>query len=199
MFQATVARRGSARPSVAEQPDYPGDEVTMAATNDRSGVIALLTHPRFALGARVVLGCIFIVASLDKIIHPELFARTVYNYQLLPEVAVNVVALWIPWLELVAGVCLVLGLWVRGSVLVLIGLLVVFLGALGFNIARGLDVACGCFSTTSKDSVTALTLLRDSLFLVVALYLFWFHHVRGMEPRFFLGRPVSPTPSHPAD
>ncbi|HYR03573.1 MAG TPA: MauE/DoxX family redox-associated membrane protein [Syntrophobacteria bacterium] len=156
----------------------------MAAANGKSHVIALPTHPTLALAARVVLGCIFIVASLDKIIHPELFARTVYNYQLLPEVAVNVVALWIPWLELVGGVFLLLGFWIPGSVLLVTGLLLVFLGALGFNLARGLDVACGCFSTSSKDPVTGFTLLRDSLFLVVALYLFWFHHVRGMESRF---------------
>lgn len=166
----------------------------MAATDGRSGVTALLTHPRGALAARVVLGCVFLVASLDKIIHPELFARAVYNYQLLPEVAVNVVALWIPWLELVAGLFLLLGFWVRGSVLLLIGLLLVFVGALGFNLARGLDVACGCFSTTSKDPATAFTLLRDSLFLVVALYLFWFHQVRGMEARF---SPAGVFPSRP--
>jgi uncharacterized membrane protein YphA (DoxX/SURF4 family) len=156
----------------------------MAATNGRSGVSTLLTHPTLALAARVALGSIFIVASLDKIIHPELFARTVYNYQLLPEVAVNFVALWIPWLELVGGVLLLLGLWVQGSVFLLTGLLLVFLGALGFNLARGLDVACGCFSTGTKDPMTALILLRDSLFLVVALYLFWLHHVRGVESRF---------------
>jgi uncharacterized membrane protein YphA (DoxX/SURF4 family) len=156
----------------------------MAAANGKTRIIALLTHPTLALAARVVLGCTFIVASLDKIIHPELFARTVYNYQLLPEAAVNVVALWIPWLELVGGVLLLLGFWIPGSVLLLTSLLVVFLGALGFNLARGLDVACGCFSTSSKDPVTAFTLLRDSLFLLVALYLFWFHHVRGTESRF---------------
>jgi uncharacterized membrane protein YphA (DoxX/SURF4 family) len=156
----------------------------MAAMNGRSHAIPLLIHPRVALTARVILGCVFIVASLDKIIHPELFARTVYNYHVLPEVAVNVVALWISWLELVAGLCLLLGFWVRGGVLLLTGLLLAFLGALGFNLARGLDVACGCFSTTSKDTVTALTLVRDALFLVVALYLLWFHHVRGMEARF---------------
>ena len=156
----------------------------MTAVDGKSRVIALLTHPALALAARVVLGSIFIVASLDKIIHPDLFAQTVYNYQLLPEVAVNVVALWVPWLELVGGVLLLLGLWVQGSVFLLTGLLLVFLGALGFNLARGLDVACGCFSTSSKGPVTAFTLLRDSLFLVVALYLLWFHHVRGMESRF---------------
>ena len=160
----------------------------MAAANGKSRVIALLTHPTLALAARVVLGSVFIVASLDKIIHPELFARTVYNYQLLPEVAVNVVTLWIPWLELVGGAFLLLGFWVRGSVILLTGLLLVFLGALGFNLARGLDVACGCLSTSSKDPVTALTLLRDSLFLVVALYLVWFHQVQGMGARVSPGR-----------
>jgi uncharacterized membrane protein YphA (DoxX/SURF4 family) len=177
---------GSAQ-KVADKDSWQqaGDDASMAAKDGKSSAIALLTHPTLALAARVVLGCIFIVASLDKIIHPELFARTVYNYQVLPEVAINVVALWIPWLELVGGVCLLLGFWVRGSVLLLTGLLLVFLGALGFNLARGLDVTCGCFSTSSKDSVTALTLLRDSVFLVVALYLFWLHHVRGMESRFF--------------
>lgn len=169
----------------------------MATANGKSSLIALLTQPTLALAARVLLGSIFIVASLDKILHPGLFARAVYNYQILPDPAVNVVALWLPWLEVVAGVSLVLGFWARGSILVLTGLLVVFLGALGFNLARGLDVACGCFSTRSKGPTGALTLLRDSLFLLVALYLFWLHHVRGVESRFSLGRLVPPTPSRP--
>jgi uncharacterized membrane protein YphA (DoxX/SURF4 family) len=163
----------------------------MAATNRRFGVVSLLTHPNIALAARVLLGCIFIAASIDKAIHPEPFARAVYNYRLLPDAAVNVVALWLPWLELVGGVLLVIGVWVRGSIVVLIGLLVVFLGALGFNLARGLDVACGCFSTRSRDPVTVFTLLRDSLFLLVAVYLFWLYQVRGVESRYSLGRLAS--------
>ncbi len=160
----------------------------MAATNRKFSAISLLTHPTVALAARLLLGCIFIAASLDKIVHPEPFARGVYNYRLLPDAAVNVVALWLPWLELMGGALLVVGVWLRGSILVLTGLLVAFLGALGFNLARGLDVACGCFSTRSKDPVTVFTLLRDSVFLLVALYLFWLHQFRGVEPRYSLGR-----------
>jgi uncharacterized membrane protein YphA (DoxX/SURF4 family) len=160
----------------------------MASTNGKRGVVSLLTHPNIALAARLLLGCIFIVASIEKVIHPEPFARAVYNYRLLPDAAVNVVALWLPWLELVGGVLLVIGVWLRGSIVVLIGLLVVFLGALSFNLARGLDVACGCFSTRSGDPVTVFTLLRDSLFLLVALYLFWLHQLRGVESRYSLGR-----------
>jgi hypothetical protein len=57
----------------------------------------LLTHPLTALVLRIVLGCVFIYASLDKIRHPDLFAEAVYNYQLLPEVAINLWAIWLPW------------------------------------------------------------------------------------------------------
>lgn len=163
----------------------------MASTNGKRGVLSLLTHPTVALAARLLLGSIFIAASLDKVIHPEPFARAVYNYRLLPDVAVNVVALWLPWLELMGGALLVVGVWLRGSILVLTGLLVAFLGALGFNLARGLDVACGCFSIRSKDPVTVLTLLRDSLFLIVALYLFWVYQFRGVESRYSLERLLS--------
>lgn len=156
--------------------------------NGKRGVLCLLTHPTVGLAVRLLLGCIFVAASIDKVIHPEAFARAVYNYRLLPDVAVNVAALWLPWLELMGGVLLVVGVWLRGSILVLTGLLVVFLGALGFNLGRGLDVACGCFSTRSNDPVTVLTLLRDSLFLLVALYLLWLYQFRGVESRYSLRR-----------
>ena len=147
-----------------------------------------LTHPITALVLRMVLGCVFIYASLDKIRHPDLFAEAVYNYQLLPEVAVNLVAICLPWLELLSGSLLVLGLWVQGSILILSGLMVVFIGALGINLARGLDVHCGCFITQSTDSITILTLFRDSLFLLLAFYLFWLYQIRGIETKFSLAQ-----------
>jgi uncharacterized membrane protein YphA (DoxX/SURF4 family) len=147
-----------------------------------------LTHPTTGLLARIIVGCVFIYASLDKIMHPELFAEAVYNYQLSPEVAVNVVALWLPWLELLSGVLLVLGVWVRGSSLILSGLMLVFLGSLGINLARGLDIHCGCFTTQGSDPMTILTLFRDSLFLFFALYLFWLYQVKSAPVKFSLSR-----------
>jgi uncharacterized membrane protein YphA (DoxX/SURF4 family) len=147
-----------------------------------------LTHPITAFVLRIVLGCVFIYASLDKIRHPDLFAEAVYNYQLLPEVAVNLVAICLPWVELLSGSLLVLGLWMQGSILILSGLMVVFIGALGINLARGLDVHCGCFITQSTDPITILTLFRDSLFLLLAFYLFWLYQIRGIETRFSLNR-----------
>jgi uncharacterized membrane protein YphA (DoxX/SURF4 family) len=148
----------------------------------------LLTHPLTAFVLRIVLGCVFIYASLDKIRHPDLFSEAVYNYQLLPEVAINLWAIWLPWLELLSGVLLILGLWVQGSVLVISGLLLVFLGALGINLARGLDIHCGCFTTQSAHTMTVLDLFRDALFLLLAFSLFWLYQIKSVQVKFSLSR-----------
>lgn len=160
----------------------------MTSANGKIGLRTWLTHPTTALVLRIVLGCVFIYASLEKIKHPDLFAEAIYNYQLLPDMAVNLVAISLPWLELLSGSLLVLGLWKEGSILILSGLMLVFIGALGINLARGLDVHCGCFITQSTDPITIFTLFRDSLFLLLALYLFWLYQIRGIEGRSSLER-----------
>ncbi len=160
----------------------------MTSTNGKIGLTTWLTHPITAFVLRMFLGCVFIYASLDKIRHPDLFAEAVYNYQLLPEMAVNLVAICLPWLELLSGILLVLGLWMEGSILILSGLMVVFIGALGINLARGLDVHCGCFITQSSDPITILTLFRDSLFLLLAFYLFWLYQMKRVQVKFSLSK-----------
>ena len=147
-----------------------------------------LIHPNTALLVRILLGFVFIYASLDKVSRPDLFAEAVYNYQLSPEVAVNLVALWVPWLELLSGALLILGLWVQGSILILSGLMVLFLSALGINLARGLDIHCGCFTTQGTDPMTVLTLFRDSCFLLLTLYLFWLYQIKSVPVKFSLSQ-----------
>ena len=160
----------------------------MNSVNGKVGVHNWLTHPAVGLMARIVLGGVFIYASLDKIRHPELFAEAVYNYQLSPGVAVNLVAIWLPWLEFLCGVLLVLGLWVGGSILILSGLLLVFLSAIGINLARGLDIHCGCFTTQGSHSMNIFTLFRDLSFLFLALYLFWLYQIKSVRVKFSLSR-----------
>lgn len=129
------------------------------------------TRTAVTLPARLLLGLVFIYASFDKLLHPAEFADAVYRYQLLPASLVNPVAIVLPWLECLLGLSLVLGIGLPGSALLSAALLTVFLAALGFNLARGLDVNCGCFSTGGDDPATFLTLLRDGLLLVPAVVL----------------------------
>lgn len=123
---------------------------------------------------RLILGAIFIVSSVGKIHDPGAFAKIVYNYQLLPDVLINLVAIILPWLELMLGICLMGGFRLPGAVALANGLLVVFFGALVFNVARGLDVHCGCFSTSTEgDPATTWYLIRDAAFLLMGGYLFY--------------------------
>lgn len=128
---------------------------------------------------RILLGVVFLYASFDKILRPALFAQAVYNYQILPDAAVNLTALVLPWLELLIGICLVAGIWLPGAAVISTGLMTIFIAALVFNQIRGLDIHCGCFSAESTDGpVGILTVLRDVAFLAmsvyVTLYLFFF-------------------------
>jgi uncharacterized membrane protein YphA (DoxX/SURF4 family) len=121
---------------------------------------------------RLLLGLVFVYASYDKILHPQAFARAVFNYQLVPDSAVNLIALILPWFELLLGLCLLFGVLLPGATVAGTGLLVVFLGALVFNQIRGLDVHCGCFSTEAREGPTGPgTVLRDIGFFAVSLYL----------------------------
>ncbi|MCK5484559.1 MAG: DoxX family membrane protein [Desulfobacterales bacterium] len=126
------------------------------------------------LAARLILGGVFIFASIDKIIHPAAFAETVYNYQILPDTLITLTAMILPWLELILGIFLVLGLWLPGAALLINLLMVTFFGSLVFNLSRGLDIHCGCFSTSQESTSLCMCLyvIRDGMFLLLGLYLF---------------------------
>jgi rhodanese-related sulfurtransferase len=129
---------------------------------------------------------IFIYASIDKIAHPAAFAKDVYNYQILPDALINLTALLLPWLELFLGVCLLTGIWLPGAVLAVNGLLLLFLAAFVFNLARGLDVNCGCFGASGlgPSMSTGGYLLRDVCFLALGVFLFFgvFRHRSPERP-----------------
>lgn len=63
-------------------------------------------HSFISLCARLILGAIFVYASIDKILHPDAFAKAVYNYQILPHAFINPTAMVLPWLELILGIFL---------------------------------------------------------------------------------------------
>ena len=124
------------------------------------------------LAARLILGGVFVFASIDKILHPAAFAEAVYNYQILPDNLINLTAIVLPWLELVLGSLLIIGVWLPGSILICNLLLLTFIAVLIYNLARGLDIHCGCFSTEpSQDPLSIWTIVRDAVFLVPAVYL----------------------------
>ena len=148
-------------------------EQTLFATNQSSqGHWTRIT----ILLSRLSLGGIFVYASYGKIIHPVPFAEIVFNYQILPDILVNLASLFLPWFELIVGLSLITGIWLHGAVLTCNALLLIFFTTLVFNMARGLDIDCGCFSTSigpSSGGQMLWYLFRDGFFLFIGLFLLY--------------------------
>ncbi|HUP63218.1 MAG TPA: MauE/DoxX family redox-associated membrane protein [Thermoanaerobaculia bacterium] len=111
----------------------------------------LITHPWLTVCVQIALGAIFVVAALPKIADPPSFAHLVYNYRLLPGSLINLTALVMPWIELIAGLALIAGVWAAAARGVIAGLLVLFMTAIAINLARGNAIDCGCFDVSAVD------------------------------------------------
>ncbi len=119
-----------------------------------------LSSPWLTIRVQFVLAAVFVVAAVGKIADPPGFAHEVHNYALLPGFAINALAIVLPWLELVCGLALFVGLARRSAARILGLLLVVFVIALGINLLRGRPVDCGCFGTSKVERTTSER-LRD--------------------------------------
>ncbi|MBF0258650.1 MAG: DoxX family protein [Desulfamplus sp.] len=121
---------------------------------------------------RIIMGAVFLYASYDKILNPEAFAKAVYSYQILPDTLVNFVAISLPWLEFLLGFCLITGIWLPGTTIMITLLMTIFIGAMIFNMSRGLNIHCGCFSTDITQGPAGTgTVIRDIAFLMCSIYL----------------------------
>ena len=116
------------------------------------------------------LALVFLAASLPKLIHPAEFAVAIYRYQMVPHPLINALAVFLPWLELVCALALGLRPALRRGALVLVlAMLAVFTAAIGINLYRGIDIACGCFSVQAgRGHLGWWSLLRNTALLAAA-------------------------------
>ncbi|MFT3831677.1 MAG: MauE/DoxX family redox-associated membrane protein [Opitutaceae bacterium] len=122
---------------------------------------------------RLALAALFVAAAIVKIADPAAFHDAIRTYRVLPAPLTAVVALWLPWLELCAGLAL---LWPRqrtAALWLILALTMVFLGALGQAAWRELDIVCGCFGRPAAVRGAAYLeyLGRDVALLLVTTWL----------------------------
>lgn len=123
---------------------------------------------------RIVLGALFIYASADKILYPEQFAEAVRNYQMVPLPLVNLFALALPWVEVIAGICLLNGFKTQSSNTVIFLLTCMFTVGVISAMARGIDIHCGCFSMEGGRKVGSKMLAEEGLLLAMCAIVFYF-------------------------
>jgi len=135
----------------------------------RTKIIKIFKSKGIQLTARLILGIIFIYASIDKIAFPAEFAKIIKSYNILPDFFVVPTSFVLPWIELIFGIFLVIGLFVNESALVLTSFLAIFLIAIIIRSTKGPIEDCGCFGNISflfgKASYFKL-IIRDLFFML---------------------------------
>ncbi len=128
------------------------------------------TWDNLFLIVRWLIAAIFIFAGITKILHPENFARDIDNYRMLPYLLVTIMAIILPWLEILCGIFLIIGKWEKGAAFMLLILTLMFLIAMSSAIFRELDITCGCFAMTAEGTKVGMTrLVQDSILFGIIL------------------------------
>lgn len=132
------------------------------------------------LVSRWILGLTFIYASYNKILFPADFAKIIYGYDLFPHALINLIAIILPFLQLVAAVALISGIYPRSAVAIINILLAAFIILLSINLIRGHEFNCGCFALQNSDNNVSsqTTIARDFIYLALGLQVFFYHRHR---------------------
>ena len=138
-------------------------------------------QPWLTLAFRLILGGVLLVAGALKVSDPYSSATSVRAYQILPVDLANLLGFVLPFAEVVIGIFLIVGIWVRLNAIAGGALMVMFIIAIGQAWIRGISLDCGCFGKgglleTDELPVWNYTIeiARDIVLAVFAFYIYRF-------------------------
>jgi len=130
------------------------------------------------------LGAVFIYAGSIKLMEPQVFAVLIDAYGVLPVGLLMPVAIALPALEVIAGIGLIFD--IEGSLSIIAGLLVTFIGILAYGVDIGLDIDCGCFGPEDPEAEAFHglrgALYRDLVMLTGVIFMFSWRRYHGITP-----------------
>ena len=150
--------------------------------------------PWISTVVRLTLAGVFLAAGGLKVIDVATSVASVRAYELLPAGLERLVGWGLPFVEIALGLLLAAGAFLRVVGAVSAVMMAGFIAAVISAAARGLSIDCGCFGGggTVAPGQTDYTaeIIRDTLFLLLALWLVW-------QPRSRLA--LEPQPLEPRD
>jgi putative oxidoreductase len=129
---------------------------------------------RWVIGAlRMSIGAVFVYAGVMKWMDPAQFADNIASFRILPDSAINVLAMGLPPTEILAGLMMIFGWHHLTANLAILMLTAIFAVALAQGLARGLQIDCGCFGVGEPSPIkTWISLGRDILLFAVSLMIY---------------------------
>ena len=117
------------------------------------GMRRFFTSPLTIRICQIAIGILLAWAGLAKIGDLRAFAAQLHNFRMMPVPIENLVAMTLPWIELLAALALIFGVRARAGAMLASAMLTVFTVAVLFAMARGLDIECGCFGNQDATRV----------------------------------------------
>ncbi|MFL6081541.1 MAG: MauE/DoxX family redox-associated membrane protein, partial [Ornithinibacter sp.] len=134
---------------------------------------------------------VLIWAGATKVGHPLTAQRAVQAYEIFPTGLANTIGLALPFLEIILGVLLVLGLFTRPVAIVSTLLMVAFIIGIAQAWARGLTIDCGCFGGGGEigatDTKYPQEIARDVVFALAGAWLCWRPRTLASLDRYMFG------------
>lgn len=118
---------------------------------------------------RIYLALVFILSGLDKINNLSAFATSIENYDVLPIQIINLIAIVIPWIEVITGGLLLLGFYIKENSIIIGTLLAVFSLAVLSAVLRNLDIDCGCQGTFDGQKVGIVKIIENVSLIIVSI------------------------------
>ena len=139
-----------------------GTDLDTAVHDDRAA-----RHERLldvvGLVVRLFLGAVLLYAGLVKVGHPLTAERAVQAYDIFPLGMGGLIGQALPFLEIVLGVLLLLGLFTRPVAAVAAVLMFAFIVGIAQAWARGLTIDCGCFGGGGTIAAAQTHYLSETL------------------------------------
>ena len=114
----------------------------------KNSLIQILLTPWLYHGFRLFIGGLFLYTGVTKLADIAGFTESIAAYGILPAILLPCAAFGLPALEVVTGFGTLLNR--RWAILGILAMMILFTGVLGYGVAVGLEIDCGCFSTDKK-------------------------------------------------
>jgi len=115
-----------------------------------------------------IMGTSLIFSSIPHLTNPYYFLGTIYSYRLIGPGVGQFVAIVLPWLQVVLGICLVTHLLHHSAHTLTMGVLVIFVAVQASALLRQLDISCGCFGVRHEAKIDGATLMTTGALLMLS-------------------------------
>jgi len=124
----------------------------------------------FQIILSVIVGGILIYAAIPKIIAPNAFYLDILGYNIIGMLFSKILAISLPWVELLSGAGIIIGVWYLSSLRIAQWLYSVFVVLLIITLIRGINTDCGCFGSAGGQ-VTWWHVIGDMVLLLITTFL----------------------------